>query len=236
MKKVSNYLIAAVFITAVSACSDAPKSDEAKTTGAKEVVQVSGDAVYVVDANSSTFTWIGTKVSGYHSGAVKIKSGEIQVINNEMASGRFVIEMATIDANGPDSSNEEANTKLTGHLMSPDFFDVQTYPESVFEVTSVKAFSGSPVIEENDERQVDLNQYRITDPSHMISGNLTVKGITKNIEFPAKVTMSDNTMQAVAKFNIDRRMWDITYPGMPDDMIKDMIHIGISLNATRRDL
>jgi hypothetical protein len=57
--------------------------------------------------------------------------------------------------------------------------------------------------------------------------------VTKNIEFPARITVSGNTAEAIAKFNIDRRDWNITYPGQPDDLIRDDIHLGISIKAVK---
>ena len=44
--------------------------------------------------------------------------------------------------------------------------------------------------------------------------------------------MNNNGVDAVAKFNIDRKLWNIVYPGMPDDLIQDMIWFGISLKAS----
>jgi polyisoprenoid-binding protein YceI len=67
----------------------------------------------------------------------------------------------------------------------------------------------------------------------LVSGNLTLKGVTKNIEFPARITVSGNTAEAIAKFNIDRKDWGIVYPGKPDDLIRDAIHLGISIKAAK---
>ena len=66
-----------------------------------------------------------------------------------------------------------------------------------------------------------------------MSGNLTLKGVTKNIEFPARITVSGNIAEAIAKFNIDRKEWGIVYPGQPDDLIRDQIHLGISIKASK---
>jgi hypothetical protein len=60
-----------------------------------------------------------------------------------------------------------------------------------------------------------------------------MKGITKNIEFPARVTISDNSVDALAKFNIDRTQWDIVYPGAPDDLIRNEVNLGIALKANK---
>jgi polyisoprenoid-binding protein YceI len=67
----------------------------------------------------------------------------------------------------------------------------------------------------------------------LISGNLTLKGVTKNIEFPARITVSGNAAEAIAKFNIDRKEWGIVYAGKPDDLIRDAVHLGISIKAAK---
>ena len=223
MKKILILLSIAAF-----ACN-APKSDEAKTTDAKEESSAAGQSVKV-DPSASRMEWIGTKVSGYHSGTVNIKNGELMVSNGQVTGGSFVIDMPTIVATGPESVNEESCKKLTGHLHSPDFFDVQKYPEATFTITSVKPFEGE-FKDDDDPRQEKLKPYKVVNPTHRVAGNLTIKGITKNIEFPAQISVTGNAVQATAKFNVDRREWDITYPGSPDDLIRHDIHFGVALNS-----
>jgi polyisoprenoid-binding protein YceI len=217
-----------------SACSQAPKSDKAVTTEAKQTTADAGGNSYIIDPAQSTFKWIGTKVSGYHTGIVAIKSGEIKVDGGTITSGHFVMDMKSINVTGPASSDVSKNKKLQGHLMSPDFFEVDKYPEAVFEITSVKPFTGSIAKEENQAGEDEMNQYKVTAPTHMISGNLTIKDITKNIEFPAKININGNSLDAVAKFNIDRTVWNIIYPGSPDDLIRKEVNIGIAIKANRK--
>jgi polyisoprenoid-binding protein YceI len=228
MKKLI-YIVVAGFLLAT--CT-APESDKAKITEPKqEAVNTSG-VKYIVDTKASQIEWIGTKVSGYHTGSVNIKSGEITVSNGTVTAGNFVMDMPTIVATGPERVSKENNEKLTGHLRSADFFDIQKFPESTFVITDVKPFSGQ-VNETDDERQAKLQQYKVTNPTHIVSGNFTIKGITKNVEFPAQITINGNTAEARAKFNVNRKDWGIVYPGQPDDLIRDEIHLGVFLRATR---
>jgi polyisoprenoid-binding protein YceI len=171
-------------------------------------------------------------VSGYHNGTVNIKKGELTINNGAVTAGNFVMDMPTIVASGPENVSEENSQKLTGHLRSKDFFDVEKFPEATFVITDVKPFSGT-VEDRDDARQEKLKKYRVTDPTHKISGNLTMRGETKNIEFPARITVNNNTAEATAKFNIDRKDWGLVYPGQPDDLIRDEIHLGIYLRATK---
>lgn len=213
-------------------CTNAPESDEAKTTGAKEVDKNKTGEKWNLNISDSKIEWIGTKVTGYHTGTVPIKSGEMYVNNNEVTAGNFVMDVAnmTISAVKGDTSG---NAKLLGHLKSGDFFDVAKFPEAVFELTAIKPYEGGPVKDTADERQAEISEYKVTDPTHTISGNLTMKGVTKNIEFPARITVSGNTAEAVAKFNIDRKNWGIVYEGKKDDLIRDAVHLGISIKAAK---
>jgi polyisoprenoid-binding protein YceI len=228
MKKVLYCLLATL---SVISCKRVPESDEATVTQAKEAARMSGES-YHVDVAASKIEWIGTKVTGYHTGTVQLKSGELKVSDNEITAGNFVIDMTSIRAIGPESVPADASAKLTGHLSSADFFDVKNFPEASFVITSVKPFTGKADVSD-EPNQEKLNPYKVTNPTHTISGNLTVKGIEKNIEFPASVVVNNNTVEARAKFNINRKLWNIVYAGKPDDLIRDEVHLGILLVAKK---
>lgn len=213
-----------------SACKNAPDSDKATTSDAKEVTASTTGISFKVDTTSSKVKWVGTKVTAYHSGSINIKSGELKVTENTLTGGEFVMDMNSILVSGPTGSNPEMNAKLNGHLKAADFFDVEKNPEAKFVVTDVKSFSGTAQ-DTTDPRQESISEYKVTNPTHEVSGNLTIKGITKNISFPAKITVTPSSIDAIAKFNIDRTQWNIVYPGMPNDLIRNEIHLGISLKA-----
>jgi len=215
------------------ACTNAPESDEAKTTEAKDVNENKTGAKWNVNVSDSKIEWIATKVSGYHTGVVPLKSGEIIVNNGEVTGGKFIMDLANLEVSGPKSVSEANSKKLQGHLRSADFFDVAKHPEGSFELTSVKAYTGDAIKDSADARQDEISEYKVTSPTHLVSGNLTLKGITKNIEFPASITISKNNVEAIAKINIDRKEWGIIYPGQPDDLIRDQIHLGIAIKASK---
>jgi len=149
-----------------------------------------------------------------------------------LTGGNFVLDMTSILVSGPTGSDAGMNAKLNGHLKSPDFFDVEKNPEATFVITDIKPFTGT-VKDTTDPRQESISQYKVTNPTNTVSGNLTIKGITKNISFPARITVTGNSIDAVAKFNIDRTQWNIVYPGKPDDLIRNDINLGIALKATK---
>lgn len=231
MIKTTIITIASAVLLTFSACKSAPNADEAKTGEAQEVKLTEGSATVPINVTESKLEWIGTKVTAYHSGTVAIKSGDIMVKDGMISGGKFVLDMPTLVSLKDD---EGSNGKLTGHLKSPDFFDVATYPESTFEITAVTPFSGT--VENTGGSETEISEYSVTDPNYTISGNLTIKDVTKNITFPAKVSVNNNSVEAVAKFNIDRKQWNLVYPGKPDDLIKDMIWFGISIKANAAEI
>ena len=230
-KSVAALIVASLI--AFFSCTNAPESDEAKTTDAKKVDDDKTGEVWKLNISDSKIEWVGTKVTGYHTGIVPLKSGEIVVEDGEVKGGKFILDLANMEVAGPKSVDAASSKKLLGHLKSADFFDVEKNPEGQFELTNVQPYKGNPVKDSADPRQENISKYKVDDPTHTVSGNLTLKGITKNVEFPARITVSGNTAEALAKFNINRKDWNLVYPGKPDDLIRDAIHLGISIKATK---
>lgn len=189
--------VASALLLGLTACQDAPKADEAEVAEANKVEVMTEGTAYNVNTTQSTMEWVGTKPVGKHHGTIKIKEGNLVVSNNNITGGRFVLDINSIQ---PDDQDEKGNTKLRTHLLSADFFEADKYPEATFEITGV-----SDGIQTGDKEVV------MKDASHTITGNLTIKGVTKSITFPAKVQMSENNIVADANFNIDRTEWSLNY-------------------------
>jgi polyisoprenoid-binding protein YceI len=168
-----------------------------------------------IDTKSSQISWIGEKVTGQHNGIVKIKSGALDVENGVIKGGEFDIDMTTIDILDLEG---DAKGKLMGHLKSDDFFSVEKHPTAKFKITSV-------------------NESKQTDATHFIAGDLTIKGITNKITFPATVTVTGDKVNAKASFDLDRTKWDIRYgsgsffDGLGDKMIYDDFKLSINLSS-----
>ena len=210
--------VAAVLFIGLAVVSCKKGKNETEATEAQEVQQIAQAAErYVADATSSTITWKGFKPTESHNGTIKVSEGYVAFEEGNLAGGNFVIDMNTI-AN-LDIESEEYKGKLEGHLKSADFFDVEKHPYSVFAITSVDANA---------------------DGKATIKGNLTVKGIKKNIEFPATVTVSGDEVSFVSEpFTIDRTEWDVKYNSgkffedLKDKLIKDEVEISFNLKAKK---
>lgn len=209
MRKIT--LLAATAAIVLASCAGNPEGKKADTKDSVVVEnQVSGDA-FTVDTAQSSVVWTGTKVSGSHTGTVAIKSGNVIVENGVIKGGKFVLDMNTISSTDLEGEWKE---KLDGHLKADDFFAVETYPEASFEITEVKAGA--------------------TPSDLVVSGNLTIKGITKNITFDAKAEeVTDNTVKYSADFNIAREDWGVTYEGKKDDLISKEINFKVNVVANK---
>lgn len=168
------------------------------------------------DIKESLLRWEGRKIVGGHWGNVYLKEGNIEIRNNKLTGGKFIIDMQSILV--LDLDEKSGKSKLEGHLRSDDFFSVEKHPTSLFEIKSIK--------------EKKNNEYEIT-------GDLTIKGITHSITFPATVKLNNNKLEARAEFSIDRTKWDIRYgsgkffDNLGDKMIKDDIKFKVKLIARR---
>lgn len=209
MKKLSLVLLSAVLF---ASCTTNPKGDKAATSDEIEATAVSEGTTYSIDPSSSSITWTGNKVTQAHTGTIKLSSGSVVINEGKLTGGEFSIDMNSLE--NADLKNDEVNKgKLEGHLKSPDFFDVAAYPTSTFVITEVSDGSSD---------KVD------------VSGNLTIRGITKNVKFP--ITISQNTgdlFVGSADFNINRKDWGVAYEGMKDDLISDEVNFKVSLTAKK---
>jgi polyisoprenoid-binding protein YceI len=211
------------------------------TRDAQDVANGSGETLSV-NPDASKVTWTGYKPAGKHYGTIAIKDGELRVDGNDITGGRFIMDLTELEIEDL-KGDEENYQKLYGHLQSPDFFDTQNHPEAVFEVTQVEPYTADGSIEDKEEYQTDNTPTKMSDqmvdnPTHWISGNLTMRGNTKNIKFPARVNVDNGSVSAKAGFNIDRTEWKVAYGDESsvadkarDTFIYNTVNVGFDLQA-----
>lgn len=211
MKKL--LVLPAIAAVIMSSCAGNPegKKAEVQDSVATEQIATPAGEVFNVDAAQSKVVWTGTKVTGAHTGTIAIKSGSLNAENGVLTGGTFTLDLNTISSTDLEGEYKE---KLDTHLKSADFFDAAQFPEATFVVTKVEAGA--------------------TAQDAKISGNLTIKGVTKNISFDAKVIESNaTTIKTEADFNIVRADWGVNYEGKKDDLISAEINFKVSLVATK---
>ncbi|RDV37021.1 YceI family protein [Bradymonadaceae bacterium TMQ3] len=181
----------------------APAQEEAAPAEeAKEVRELA------FNTEASKIEWVGAKVTGDHTGGFQKWEGVGHV------SGDATLEKVafTVDTTSITSDDE----RLTGHLMSEDFFAVEKYPTATFESTK---------IEEGAEG----------DATHTVTGTMTMLEATKQITFPVTVKVENGTMVVDSEFTIKRFDFGIEYKGKADDLIRDEVlmklHMELPLSA-----
>ncbi|WP_161889901.1 YceI family protein [Pontibacter russatus] len=229
-------LLPGLLLLMATACDTTVKTDEAVIA---EAVQKKEEPepthILMVDTAQSEVTWIGARMTGRHNGVFPIRNGELYMSGELLTGGNFVLDVART-ASADKTIDRESNQKLTTHLRSADFFDVEKYPTAQFELVGIARLDSTGDKERTAEAREEPalgDELRIKDPTHRITGNLTIKGKTKSVSFPARVTI-DSLLRAKANFNIDRTHWGLVYRSdrsLGDKTIYPAVNIGIDLVA-----
>ena len=168
---------------------------------------------FVVNPSKSLVKWAGKKIVGGNTeGTILVSKGSLAFANKNLKSGEIVMDATSI-------SSEKASPRLVAHLKNPDFFDVEKFPTASFTITSVKT---------------DKNVAQI-------SGKMTIKGITKDLVFPAEITYGKDIIIAKAiGVKVNRTLYDVKYKsgsifsGLGDGAIEDSFTLDITLVAEKR--
>jgi polyisoprenoid-binding protein YceI/rhodanese-related sulfurtransferase len=154
-------------------------------------VAILEDGKYVLDIENSLVRWTGRNNKYAHYGKIDVKSGNILVKNEKIAGGKVVLDMTTIK--NEDLTDEAWRTMLEAHLKSIDFFDTKKFGEAAFEIVTAMNSSENSL-------------------SYSLQGNLSIKDVTREIEFPAIITpMGQGIINGQAHFDFDRTLWNVRY-------------------------
>ncbi len=161
--------------------------------------------IHQLDTEKSTIKWKGTYAFQFseHQGTVQFQDGRLIVVADAIIGGDFIIDMTTI-------SNEDYLQGIgpVEHLRNADFFNVPKFPQAQLVITSVEYFPNENI--------------------HKILADLTIKGITKPIEFWATADGVKKTLET--KFKIDRTQWGITHNNkLKNHSISDAIEFYVTL-------
>jgi len=159
-----------------------------------------------ITTDNSKVEFVAAKVTRSHNGSFKKFSGTIDLVNNKPEDSRVSID---IEANSVETDEPD----LTKHLQTPDFFDVAKFPKATFTSTKIEPAGGS---------------------NYNITGNFDLHGVKKAITFPAMIQVAPDKVTVSAEFSINRRDWNLTYPGKADDLIRDGVVIKLNVNAPRK--
>lgn len=175
-----------------------------------------GNEKYVIDRKESVVTWRGSMSlagKGEHIGYVYLSKGELLIEKDRLVGGAVELDMNTIT----DDAHRNDNN-LIDHLKDPDFFDVKKFPFSTFTITKIAPANAESI---------------------NVTGDLTIKGITHAITFPATIGVKGGVLNANAKVTIDRTRWDVRYnsgkfyDNLADRAISDDIELDLKIVARK---
>lgn len=166
---------------------------------------------FIAEASTSTINWKGYKPTGSHNGTINLVSGELIVVVGVIKGGSFTVDMSSIkDAGG--------SARLEGHLNSKDFFEIEVFTTSKFEITSTETKEGKLYV----------------------TGNLTIKDVTKKITFPALVSKGDGMVTLTSEtIKINRAEFNIKYKSksffnnLKEKFINDEFDLRVSIVAKK---
>ena len=178
-----------------------PAADVSTATNAATSAPAAAKTYAFGPANSKV-EFTGSKVTGKHDGGFNKFTGELNVVNGKLAAaGNKVV----IDMTSTFSDTD----RLTGHLKSADFFDVTKFPTATFVTTAIESGATNSIV----------------------TGNLTLHGVTKQISFPAKIEVSEAAVKVNAEFFLNRMDFDIKYPGKAEDLIRQEVVLRLKVDA-----
>jgi polyisoprenoid-binding protein YceI len=201
---------------AEEASEDMAEGSEEDMTESEDDAAMEGDAAEAMApvALEGMITFQASKVTRTHSCVFPDWQGEIDPGEGtpETATLSFAVDTATVFCDSETPNPERS--RFEQHLVTDDFFWSEMHPQATFVSTSI----------------VDGGE---GDATHTITGDLTIRGVTQPITFPASVTVTDEMVMGTAEFAVDRQLWEIAYPGAPDDLIRDEVVIALDLSGQR---
>ena len=202
--------------TLLAACGGATEQPAASDTQSGDAVETKlGDGIYVINKVKPKVTWAAQKLTGDgHNGTLHIESGKFKMDGGQVTEGMVVFDMARMEVS--DLTGED-KASLEGHLQSGDFFNVETYPKAVLNVSGITEEGGQATL----------------------AATLTMNGKAADYSIPVTVVEADvpGDLKGLAiqgKFLLDRTKHDITYHSKTFDdkldwFIKDEVEVGFSV-------
>lgn len=168
----------------------------------------------VLNTAESTINWRGKMwmSTDSHEGIIHFSSGNMTMDKTgKILSANFEINMNTIKT--LDARPEKDG--LAEHLKSEDFFAVKRFPKAYFVTTKI-------------EKSTVPNNYNV-------QGNLTIKGILKQVSFAMKMVPMQTSTKATAELTLYRSWWGINYKApdffstLKNDLIAEEVPIKLNL-------
>ena len=163
-----------------------------------------------LNLETSNIRWYGEEITGkQHYGDLKFSSGNIQINNEVVTNGSFIVNMNSLTVEDLSGGGKK---RLEGHLRSTAFFGVSDHPQASLSISSMVEIEGN---------------------SQILDGQLTIKGVTHPINFSLTLT-PENNASAILVF--DRSKYDVRFRSgsffdeLGDKLILDEIKLEVALD------
>ncbi len=180
------------------------------------------DGSFQIDVPTSVIRWTGQNLFNHHDGTVMLGAGSLHLSNGELEKGEFTIDMNSIACS--DIPDGAMAAMLVGHLRTADFFHVGEYPTACFVVSSSTPIPGATE----------------GAPNFQISGSLTLRGVTRELSFPAVIAAADTGhVTAQGHIELDRTLFGSCYGSgkffafLGKHVVNDLIHLHLKIHATK---
>lgn len=209
MRAVLTSLAVAPFLLLALTCARGPEPLPADVAGTATPAVASAEpepAVIYEITEGSGVSFVGSRATAREAGGFHSFEGEIAVVDGdpERSSVRAVIDTTSLWADQP---------ALADHLRSDDFLAVSSFPWASFTSTRVE---------------------RLPDGRHLLTGNLDLHGVVREISFPATIEIGEDEVTAAAQVTVDRFDFGIDFPGISDDLIAPEVRVDLEIRAARR--
>lgn len=216
-RKLFSLAVPVLFVaTIVFSC----QKEKPVTSDGNEVTTTKDGDRYVLDTLNSRVEWKGYKVfkseNTSHFGTITFESGDVTVKDGKLESGKFVADMNSLTS--VDLKEDAENLgKLNGHLKSGDFFETEKFPTASYEITKV-----------TPSAEGDYNT--------VLEGNLTIKGISKPVQFKANVSVNAGVVSiATEPKDIMREEFGLKFQSPAENgVIKDEVSLQINVKALEK--
>lgn len=211
MRKHLSIVILLIIAALTFGCAD-PSANKSKATvgnAAPESNSTKGAMeTLLITPENSKVDFVASKVTRSHNGSFKQFAGKIEQDPGNFPNSRVSIDIDT-------SSVVADDDQLTGHLKTPDFFDVAKFPKATFVSTKIEPGAAGG-------------------DNYTVTGNFDLHGAKKSISFPAMIKVTPDSVAVDAEFSINRKDFGIVYAGKADDLIRDGVVIKLSLHVPRK--
>lgn len=183
------------------------------STVIENVTDVNGDWSVIAAGDSMVGYRVKEVLFGQSTegvGRTKFVDGDLTIANNSVTKASFTVQMASFMS---DAAKRDA--QFNNRIM-----DVMSYPTSTFTLSSPIALPDNAT-----SGQVISTE---------ASGQLTLRGVTKDVKFPLQAQLTGSTFTVVGSITIVFDEWGIPEPGLPGITVNPEGLLEFSLEFSRQ--